>query len=95
MKQRIYDLRALGFEPAPSADQIETAFKALAMLHHPDRGGDAAKFDELRTARDRLLAAKEAGERCADCLGSGRVLMVDGFSTLKVLCDTCGGSGHA
>tara|TARA_Y100000592_G_scaffold55221_1_gene86905 strand:+ start:1241 stop:2110 length:870 start_codon:yes stop_codon:yes gene_type:complete len=40
-------------EKATSAD-ITKAFKDLAKTHHPDRGGDEAKFKEINEAHDTL-----------------------------------------
>ncbi len=92
-KQRVCDLRTLGFEPQPTPEQIETAFKALVLLHHPDKGGDAATFQAVSEARERLLAAGAA--RCETCRGSGRVMRIAGFHAIKTLCPVCGGAGHA
>lgn len=39
---------------------IEAAHRRLAMQHHPDRGGDAAKMAQLNTARDEAL--RELGQ---------------------------------
>jgi hypothetical protein len=35
-----------------SEDVIETRFRELARVHHPDRGGNAEKFHEIVQARD-------------------------------------------
>ena len=40
----------------PNRDYIETRFRELARVHHPDHGGDAEKFHQLIQARD---AAKQ------------------------------------
>ena len=34
---------------------VEKAFRKQALLHHPDKGGDASKFRLLHRAKDRLL----------------------------------------
>lgn len=47
-------------QPAPTAEEINDAFRAKAKIHHPDVGGDPEKFKELSAARDRALA--EIGE---------------------------------
>jgi len=47
-----YDILGVD-EKATSAD-ITKAFKDLAKKHHPDRGGDEAKFKEINEAHDTL-----------------------------------------
>lgn len=47
-------LRLLGLAPGSSDDQIESAFRKAARRHHPDLGGDAAKFRQLVDARNLL-----------------------------------------
>lgn len=44
----------LGFRHGerPSIEQIESAFRGHAQVHHPDKGGDPAKFRELIAARE-------------------------------------------
>ena len=42
---------------------IRTGFRTLALQHHPDRGGDAAKMRDLLAAHDRLQSMLgEVGE---------------------------------
>lgn len=38
----------------PTADQIEDAYRRLAMQHHPDRGGNAQEMARINSARDDL-----------------------------------------
>jgi DnaJ domain len=47
-------LRLLGLAPGSSDDQIESAFRKAARRHHPDMGGDPAKFRQLVDARNLL-----------------------------------------
>lgn len=42
----------LGVRAGAGLDETERAFRALAARHHPDRGGDPARFRELVDARD-------------------------------------------
>jgi hypothetical protein len=43
-------LETLGLADGATADEVKAAFRRLALLHHPDRGGDAAKFREMLAA---------------------------------------------
>jgi curved DNA-binding protein CbpA len=40
----------LGLKPTASYDEIRRAYKKLVLKHHPDKGGDQAKFVEVREA---------------------------------------------
>ena len=44
----------LGVNKNASADEIKKAYRSLAMKHHPDRGGDQAKFQKIQEAYDTL-----------------------------------------
>ena len=57
-KQDYYEL--LGVSKNASADEIKKAFRRQAVQHHPDRGGDEAKFKEINEAYEVL---KEPGKR--------------------------------
>jgi DnaJ-class molecular chaperone len=44
----------LGVAKTATQDEIKKAFRKLASQHHPDKGGDTAKFQEIQAAYDTL-----------------------------------------
>jgi DnaJ-class molecular chaperone len=44
----------LGVSRTASQDEIKRAFRKLASQHHPDKGGDTAKFQQIQAAYDTL-----------------------------------------
>ncbi|MEG0302110.1 DnaJ C-terminal domain-containing protein [Gordonibacter sp.] len=51
--------KTLGVPRTASADEIKKAFRKLARTHHPDTGGDEAKFKELNEAYEVLSDEKK------------------------------------
>ena len=51
-KRDYYEL--LGLSKSASADEVKKAFRKAAIEHHPDRGGDEAKFKEINEAYEVL-----------------------------------------
>src|SRR5665213_1329563 len=51
-KRDYYEILGVGKDA--SADEIKTAFRRAAIEHHPDRGGDEAKFKEINEAYEVL-----------------------------------------
>ena len=48
----------LGIQQSASDDEIKTAYRKMAMKHHPDRGGDEQKFKQIEEAY-RILSDPE------------------------------------
>ena len=43
--------------PNPKLADVEATYRALRSRHHPDKGGDPAKFDEVQKAWDQAQEA--------------------------------------
>ena len=57
MSARAADFATLGLAPGASVDAAKSAFKRLALVHHPDKGGSAAKFREISSAFSAIAEA--------------------------------------
>lgn len=88
-----------------SADEIKTAYRAMATAHHPDRPNGSHEMmaaltvayatlgdASKRTAYDALLDV--TGTVCSTCKGAGRKYKQKGFgSRIPTSCGTCNGEG--
>lgn len=61
MRMSIQNYRTLGVSPGASEEEIKKAYRKLASVHHPDKGGDTKKFQEIQTAYDAILKEKNTG----------------------------------
>jgi curved DNA-binding protein len=52
----------LGLQPNATPDEIKKAYRSMAMKHHPDRGGDQAKFKDISVAYDTLSDQQKRAE---------------------------------
>jgi len=49
------DFKMFGWEPDDGVDALKDAYKRKAKELHPDKGGDTAKFQEMKAAYEQLL----------------------------------------
>lgn len=56
---RTRDLAALGLRGDESPAEVRKAYRRLAAQHHPDRGGDRAKYEEVRARVGPCACARE------------------------------------
>ena len=84
----------LGLNDTATQHEVRVKWKQLCMVHHPDRGGDPVKFDEIH--RSYTIAFGEAGKlkECKECHGTGKLRQTYGFNSIDMPCAFCGGSGH-
>lgn len=54
--------QTLGVQPTATADEIKKAYRSLANKHHPDKGGDQAKFKDISVAYDTLSNPQKKSE---------------------------------
>jgi DnaJ-class molecular chaperone len=52
----------LGITKEATADEIKKAYRKLASQHHPDKGGDTAKFQEVQAAYEVLSDEQKRNE---------------------------------
>lgn len=89
----------LGLTSSATTEEVKKAWRQLATIHHPDKGGDAEKFNELRQAYTRCLELSQLNDeresQCLVCGGDGRVptQRISFQSAFRIMCPTCRGSG--
>ena len=54
--------KTLNVEKGASKDDVKRAFRKLAHEHHPDKGGDEAKFKEINEAYQVLSDEKKRSQ---------------------------------
>lgn len=75
----------LGVALDATLEEIRTAFRRLAMKHHPDRGGDPETFQKIQAAYEKL----KKPTRCTVCGGKGVIRIKRGAFVDKSPCPTC------
>src|ERR1700693_1419533 len=48
--------QSLGIPESSDPDVVKKAYRDLVKLHHPDRGGDPAKFKEIQQAYEQITS---------------------------------------
>lgn len=81
----------LGLPVTCTKAEVRQRYLTLAQTHHPDMGGDAAKFSEINQSYVEVLKHAPEQRPCERCGGTGMVEHIHGFSTIKLLCPDCGG----
>ncbi|ACO70227.1 predicted protein, partial [Micromonas commoda] len=51
--------KVLGVSFGASDEEVRVAFKRLALIHHPDKGGNQDAFVEIRQAFEELTERRE------------------------------------
>jgi DnaJ-class molecular chaperone len=59
----------LGVENTANDLEIKKAYKMLSLIHHPDRGGDTTKFQEINTAYETLKDSERRSQYDAELNG--------------------------
>jgi DnaJ-class molecular chaperone len=83
----------LEIPPESTPLEVKMRWRILASEHHPDKGGDASKFDMYRSAYEEALRLSEMEKPCDECGGAGKITTMRGFHQIKVACPICSGSG--
>lgn len=74
-------LEVLGLSVGASPDDVKTAYRKAALKHHPDKGGNARDFQNVKRARDVLI---EHGTGCTGFFRASKIagIKVQGNSVI-------------
>jgi DnaJ-class molecular chaperone len=68
----------LGVSETATQDEIKKAYRKLAMQHHPDKGGDTNKFQEIQAAYDSISDDNKRAQYDAERRGGGMRFNING-----------------
>lgn len=85
--------QTLGIDDNSTTDQVKDAWRELARIHHPDKGGNPDNFVPLLKAYKEALTKANEPKKCASCKGSGQTKQGSGFSFIHQKCNACKGKG--
>lgn len=83
----------LGLPDTATLDQVKSAYRRLAELHHPDKGGSAVVFADIVLAYKKASELSQEPITCPECEGTGMIEHRRGWSAAQVVCAKCGGKG--
>lgn len=63
--------KILGVPETATQDEIKKAYRKLANQHHPDKGGDTSKFQEIQSAYDKIGDEQSRAQYDAERKGMG------------------------
>jgi DnaJ-class molecular chaperone len=63
----------LGVPENATQDEIKKAYRKLAMQHHPDKGGDTARFQEIQSAYDAISDDQKRAQYDSERNGLGGI----------------------
>lgn len=87
-------LRVLGLSRVVPLPEVEAAWQRLALVHHPDHGGDAGVFQTILRAYRLVKAELSRPLKCSKCSGTGRVTERKGWGSVALVCGACNGLGE-
>lgn len=79
----------LGLPDTASLEELKARWQVLASEHHPDKGGDAERFNIYRQAYKAAHQRASEPELCSTCNGVGKITVVRGFHQVKLPCPDC------
>lgn len=84
--------QTLGVNPSATPEEIKKAYRKLANQHHPDKGGDQARFKDISVAYDTLSDPQKKAEYDQMRMGGNQFRFNTGNSGFESFTDIFGGA---